>query len=193
MRIVAEDRLGRIRTEIAQLADRRKNLMLTTRAELIAMGVEAHIARWPYVTAGDRVGERVALWLECGITTAGQHYSRLHSLGHESTTMRGPQASRDGRVQGVLGIFEVLVDDGDERLFARVTDDPHEESGHRRSVGRLRRRAAGDGFDVKVSDREVALTDPMGSIVHVGDVWSAMGWLAGIRLAEGSGTPLGTA
>ena len=174
------DHLASIRSEIADLNERRKNLLLTTHAELVAMGIEAHIIRSPYMRGKtDTTGERVALWQDWQGYANGRASMYL-SEGVADDPRRGPEISWPGGVRGVLGLFEVLVTDDDARLFARVPDDPYEESGHRNAVARVRRRAAEDDFRVRLRDRELSLIDPMGTAVHVGDVWSTMLWLEGI-------------
>lgn len=173
--------LDTIRTEIADLNERRKNLLLTTHAELVAMGIEAHIIRYPYTHGKrDTTDQRVALWQDWQ-TARGRVWGHL-SEGIADDPRRGPEIAWRGGVRGVLGLYEVLVVDDDARLFARVPDDPFEESGHRNAVARVRRRAAEDDFRVKLRDRELTLLDPMGTTVHIGDVWSTMLWLEGIDI-----------
>ena len=119
------EHLASIKTEIADLNERRKNLLLTTHAELVAMGIEAHIIRSPYIHGKtDTTGQRATLWQHWQASANGRVWRHL-SEGVAHDPRRGPEIQWAGGVWGVLGLYEVLVTDDDARLFARAVSYTH--------------------------------------------------------------------
>lgn len=176
--------LDGIRADINALVERRANLMTEAVAELTAHGIDTFVLHdRRRDDAPDLRGRQFPLWQRWSISGNGRVNRRL-SRGCPGDERRGPTIDAWGDVSGVLTVVEVLVDDGDTILVARVPIDPHEESGHRRAVARVRRYAAEIGLRVKLRDRDVSLIDHTGEPVHVGDVWTAALWLAGIDPTE---------
>lgn len=112
---------------------------------------------------------------------AGHKYDDLTWIARTDEKRRGPEfSSWQGSVWGVIGLFEVIHVGPTHTLLARVENDPFEESGFRRALDRLRGRARHDQMRISVRDRQVSIVDPMGTVTHTGDIWSAACWLEGI-------------
>ncbi|WJL95874.1 hypothetical protein QSU92_01205 [Microbacterium sp. ET2] len=179
---VAADKLATIKAEIADLVQRREALLSTTIAELTAHGIEARVARnaqrdlMPY-KAGDMVHV-----VETHGPVAGFHWSIIGPHATEKALRWGPRVGATwGNHCDVIvnrGQHEVLLVDSRDVLLVRTRAETDQE--YRRAVGRLRTQARHDGIRVHVRDREVALEDGMGNVLHTGDVETAFFWLFNI-------------
>ncbi|MDQ1130237.1 hypothetical protein [Microbacterium sp. SORGH_AS_0888] len=169
--------LRRLREEIDELSTRQRLLATATISQLDDVGIDAHIVE---PDGQVRVGDRTVLWRTWTRSASGVVRQDLRA-GYAADDRRGPMVGYwAGSVTGALGLYEYLVVDDNFCIVARVLDDPFEESGHRQAVARVRRQAAHEGFRCRLRDREVTLIDPMGNVVHAGDVWSATLWIEGI-------------
>lgn len=175
--------LAHIGQQIESLQERRTKLVTGSAALLVEAGVEHYVVEQSKYSEAPAVGTRGVIWLEWW---GHQHRVTRRFNGLPVVDdRRGPEASGcQSIIWGVVGVFEVVASDAESLLVVRVYDDEWEEVGHRKAVARLRNRARAGGMRVSVRDRTVSIVDPMGTVTHVGDVWSAWFWLEGVDYEE---------
>lgn len=179
---VAADKLATIKAEIADLVQRREELLATVQAELIAHGIEARVmSGFQRSLAPIKVGD-LEYVVETYGPVLGYHWSLLGSYATDRARKWGPRVGVTwGDHADVIvnrGQYEVLLADDQDILLVRTHRETDEE--HRRAVSRLRTQARHDGIRVLVRDRTVTLDDGMGNALHTGDVVSAFLWLFNI-------------
>lgn len=168
-----------ITAEVAAIIERRDNLIVTTQAELAAIGIESIVVK--QCTAYPlHEGERVSLWRD-------HHRAHVNinvGLRSQEDDRWGPYAFNSLWVSEVIGMHTVLIADDDKALL--VADTEPTEAQFSRAVARVRRLAKSELMRVRVQDRAVTLVSPMGDVVHEGDVVSAFCWISGIDHAAAS-------
>jgi hypothetical protein len=171
-----------IRAEVNDALERRRNLFVTTQAQLIASGIDAAIVP-VYKTHTSRpsqaVGDIVIVQNSYEIRDNGRMRLSCHANPHWNEHHRRFNDfwgvyDRGNMVLWDRGLYEVLVVEDDLALEAKV----------KRAIGRLRNRARTEHMRVQVRDRAITLISPMNDVVHEGDVNSAMLWLCGIDVTE---------
>ncbi|MCR2784075.1 MULTISPECIES: hypothetical protein [unclassified Microbacterium] len=183
----ARSRLDDIRSPINDLVERRKNLMITTLAELIASGINARIchanySRVPQVGATGFVVERVAAYpgrVEHDLSIRPGHPAHGRLPGPYSGTLANQFFIDWGQHE------VILVDDDHSYLVVPTLTPEDEEAGHWRAIGRLRNMAKSECMRVRVRGLDVALIDPFNNVVHEGDIVTAFAWMHGIDYTKG--------
>lgn len=159
--------------EVEEVLDRRDNLIVSTQAELAAMGIASVVidqsGRHPLTT-----GQSVIVWRDIHKTHVNITLTRNNPVDERW----GPYSFDDQWVQVATGAHTVLVSDAAKALLA--AEPGPTQAQFARAIARLRRLAKSELMRVRVRGCSITLMSPMGDVVHEGDVTSAFCWLSGI-------------
>lgn len=182
--------LNQIRNTVADLLKQRENLLLTTQAELIAAGIQAHVitrsARHNNYEVGE-LGFVVESFQIFSPTYTDHSVSFYRAQGMRSTLRAWGPRAHDTGLYIDHGVFEVILCDEDSVLVAKPDQDDDEDL-YRRAVARLRTLARNEAMRVRTCDRQIEIVNPFNTVMHTGDVVSAFKWLMGIEEAKNLNT-----
>lgn len=190
LRLVREE-LDAITAKIADLTAQRAAFMTAMLAELTAHGIEAHVVPTKDVPkVGRQVGAGLTLiesWISdnTGAVRHGKALTTFDQIGRRAGWSMMRLRSRGENRFGLYHIrrsLTVVIADVDHLLIVKAPGSDDEEASRRRSIAQLRSLARKDGLSIRVRDLEVSVLDPTGTVIHVGDVPAAYGFLLGVQL-----------
>lgn len=90
----------------------------------------------------------------------------------------------DGALTIYHGTHQLVAADGRKTIVVPLQGADGFEDGHRSTIRSLRTIARREGMRISVRDRDIALLDPMGTILHSGTAITTLAFIAGIDLAH---------